>query len=175
MEKWLTDGVAPPPSRYPRLADGTLVAAAKVAFPTLPGVQSPTVVEQHRRDGTLVPFLVPQVDADGNERAGIRTPESLVPLATYTGWNFRNASIGGTKTLVSLLGARIPLPKTAAERTAAGDPRRSIAERYASKAAYLSEAQRVAADLVRDGYLLAGDADKVLRRMDEQWMASSDH
>ena len=175
MEKWLTDGVAPPPSRYPRLADGTLVAAAQGAFPTLPGVQSPTVVEQHRRDGTLVPFLVPQVDADGNERAGIRTPESLVPLATYTGWNFRNASIGGTKTLVSLLGARIPLPKTAAERTAAGDPRRSIAERYASKAAYLSEAQRVAADLVRDGYLLAGDAEKVLRRMDEQWMASSDH
>ncbi|MGC4082268.1 MAG: alpha/beta hydrolase domain-containing protein [Vicinamibacterales bacterium] len=84
MKRWLHDGTAPPPSRYPRLADGTLVPAARVAFPAIPGVQSPRTIEQHHRDGQLVPFLVPQVDADGNEVAGVRTPESLVPLATYT-------------------------------------------------------------------------------------------
>src|SRR5205085_10914293 len=68
-------------------------------------------------------FLVPQVDADGNERAGIHLPEVSVPLATYTGWNFRNAKIGGTDQLVSLLGSYIPLTATKAEREAAKDPR----------------------------------------------------
>ena len=43
---------------------------------------------------SALPFLVPQVDADGNERAGIRVPEQLVPLATTTGWNFRAERIG---------------------------------------------------------------------------------
>ena len=33
MDKWVRDRVAPPPSRYPRLQDGTLVRAADVAFP----------------------------------------------------------------------------------------------------------------------------------------------
>lgn len=172
MEKWLADGTAPPPSRYPRLSDRTLVEASTVAFPAIPGVQSPRVVEQHRRDGKLVPFLVPQVDADGNEVAGVRTAESLVPLATYTGWNFRNSSIGGTTTLVSLLGARIPFQKTAADAAAAKDPRKSIAERYPSKDAYLGQARRAADELVKNGYLLAVDVDKVMRRMDEQWNAS---
>ena len=32
--------------------------------------------------GAPLPFLVPQVDADGNERAGVRLPEVAVPLAT---------------------------------------------------------------------------------------------
>ena len=169
MEKWMRDGTAPPPSQYPKLSDGTLVAADKVAFPAIPGVQSPTAVEQHRRDGTLIPFLVPQVDADGNERAGVRTPESSVPLATYTGWNFRNSSIGGTRLLVSLLGSRIPLPKTAAEAAAAHDPRKPIDERYPSRDAYMAAARQAADALVKNGYLLAGDADQVMKRMEQQW------
>ena len=37
MDEWLRGGAAPPPSRYPRLADKTLVRAAEVAFPSLPG------------------------------------------------------------------------------------------------------------------------------------------
>ena len=173
MEKWIADGTAPPPSRYPKLGDGTLVEASKVSFPGIPGVQSPRVVEQHRRDGKLIPFLVPQVDADGNEVAGVRTPESLVPLATYTGWNFRNTAIGGTTTLVSLLGSRLPFPRTADEASARKDPRKPIASRYASKDAYLAAARRAADDLVKGGYLLRGDVDHVMRRMDEQWTAST--
>ena len=31
--------------------------------------------------------LITNVDADGNETAGIRLPEIAVPLGTYTGWN----------------------------------------------------------------------------------------
>jgi hypothetical protein len=169
MEHWLRNGTAPPPSQYPKLSDGTLVGANKIAFPSVPGVQSPAIVEQHRRDGHMIPFLVPQVDADGNELAGIRTPESLVAVATYTGWNFRSRSIGGTKQLVSLLGSRIPFPKTAAQATAAGDPRKSIEARYPSKEVYLAAAQEAADRLVKAGYLLKGDVGQVMRRMELQW------
>lgn len=172
MEKWLREGAAPPASQYPKLADGTLVAVDKVAFPAIAGVQAPAVVEQHRRDGKLIPFLVPQVDADGNERAGIRTPESLVPLATYTGWNFRNQNSGGTKLLVSLLGSRIPFPKSAADAAASKDPRKAVTERYPSRDAYLAKAKQATDELVKGGYLLAGDVQQVMKRMDDQWNAS---
>lgn len=172
MEGWLRTGTLPPPSRYPRLADGSLVSAAKVAFPAIPGVQPPVIVEQHRRDGKLIPFLVPQVDADGNEFAGVRTPESLVPLATYTGWNFRSQSIGGTTRLVPLLGARIPFPRTAAEGAKAHDSRPAVETRYPSKDAYLASAQQAAERLVRDGFLLESDVAQVMARMDAQWTMS---
>jgi Alpha/beta hydrolase domain len=146
--------------------------ADKVAFPAIPGVQAPTIVEQHRRDGKLIPFLVPQVDADGNERAGIRTAESLVPLATYTGWNFRNQSTGGSKLLVSLLGSRIPLPRTAADAAATHDPRKPVSERYASRDAYLAAGREAAGRLVKERYLLEGDLPQVMRRMEQQWTES---
>ena len=60
-----------------------------------------------------VPFLVTQVDGDGNERAGVRLPELAVPLATYTGWNFRSPAIGGADQLVNLLGSAIPFARDA--------------------------------------------------------------
>jgi hypothetical protein len=169
MEQWLREGTAPPPSQYPKLSNGTLVDAGTIAFPAIPHVQSPTIVEQHRRDGHKIPFLVPQVDADGNELAGIRTPESLVAVATYTGWNFRNPSIGGTKQLVSLLGSRIPFPRTTAAAAADGDPRKPIEERYPSKERYLGAAQEAADRLVKSGYLLKDDVGQVMRRMEQQW------
>ena len=173
MEKWMKDGTAPPISRYPKLADGSLVPVDKVAFPALAKVQSPKRIPAIQRDGKKVPFLVPQVDADGNETAGVRTAESLVPLATYTGWNFRNRSIGGPALLVSLLGSRIPFARTAVEASASGDPRKPIADRYASREAYLSAAKSVAADLVKGGYLLSQDVEHVMTRMAEQWDATA--
>jgi len=169
MEQWLLKGTPPPASRYPRLSDGTLVLAKAVKFPAIPGVQSPTIVEQHRRDGQLVPFLVPQVDADGNEVAGVRTAESRVPLATYTGWNFRNQSSGGGTMLVSLLGSRTAFPRTAADAAATKDPRTPVSDRYPSRGAYLAQAQEVCDDLVKGGYLLATDVPQVMRRMEQQW------
>ncbi len=171
MEQWLRTGTAPPPSQHPRLADGTLVPASAVRFPAIPGVQSPGFIETHQRNGQPIPFLVPQVDADGNETAGIRTAESRVPLATYTGWNYRNAATGGTRLLVSLLGSRIPFARTVAERTASNDPRPAVAERYASGEAYRERARAAVEDTVARGFLLQGDAAAVLARMDEQWRA----
>jgi len=119
--------------------------------------------------GAPLPFLVPQVDADGNERAGIRLPEVAVPLATYTGWNFRNEKIGGTSQLVALLGSYIPLAQTKADRDASRDPRGSIAERYSSREQYLDKIGKAASDLVKDGYLLPGDAAAIVKRATDHW------
>jgi hypothetical protein len=169
MTDWVVKAAEPPPSQVPRLADGTLVPTSKLRFPALPGVQSPALIQGPRHEGRDLPFLVPQVDADGNELAGIRTAEQRVPMATYTGWNFRNASIGGTKQLVSLLGMALPFAKTKVDREKAGDPRLSVDERYPSKEAYLAKASAVTDALVNGRYLLAEDAPRVRSRVEAHW------
>jgi hypothetical protein len=171
MDRWVRQDVAPPASRYPRLSDGTLVRAAEISFPALPGVQSPRMLHGARQNSKALPFLVPQVDADGNERAGVRTPEQAVPVATYTGWNFRSPSIGAPTQLVSLMGSSIPFAKSAADRQAS-DPRKSIAERYPSKDRYMELTREHLTKLVREGYLLAEDEAAVMKRAEEQWAIS---
>ncbi len=171
MTDWVVKGSEPPASQVPKLADGTLVPIARLKFPVLRGVQSPTIIQGPRHEGRDLPFLVPQVDADGNELSGIRTAEQRVPMATYAGWNFRNASIGGTNQLVSLLGMALPFAKTKAEREKAGDPRLSLEERYPAKDAYLAKASAVTDALVAGRYLLAGDVAGVTSRIEAHWQS----
>jgi hypothetical protein len=183
MHKWVKEGAAPPPSRYPRLQDHTLVPAAAIAFPAIPGVASPRGLSAGVRienpylqgrsgAGTPLPLLVPAVDEDGNERAGIRLPDVAVPLATYTGWNFRKPSIGAPNELVSLLGSSIFFPLTRAARDAAKDPRRSIEERYRSQEEYLAAVEQATDALVKAGYLLVDDEPRILQRASDQWDAA---
>ena len=112
---------------------------------------------------------LPQVDADGNETAGIRLPATAVPLATYTGWNLRTPGIGAPDELYSMVGSFIPFARTKAERVKAGDPRLSIEERYVSKQAYIDKAQAAAHDLVQGGYLLERDVPQVVARASAEW------
>ena len=180
MDDWLRTNKAPPQSRYPQLANNTLVPAAKVAFPALPGVRAPQqlpagprapnpLVAKDGGAGTTLPYLVPQTDKDGVELAGVRLPDIEAPLATYTGWNFRNVGVGGEDTLYPLLGSYIPFPATAAARAVAKDPRAAIAERYASKQAYLEKIRTAADKLVADRFLLADDLPAVLDRAGRHW------
>jgi len=185
MHKWVKEGAPPPPSLYPRLKDGSLVPAASIAFPAIPGVTSPHRLnagsrvrnplnpDTWRNDrpdvGWPLPLLVPAVDEDGNERAGIQLPEVAVPLATNTGWNFRKPEIGSPNQLVSLLGSSIPFPATRAAREAAKDPRRSIEERYKSQDDYLAKIEQAADALVKAGYLLVDDEPRILQRAGDQW------
>ncbi len=171
LTRWVTDGVAPPASQHPQFKEdgSTIVNAAEIRFPALPGVQSPRIVAPGRDRGRVLPLLVSQVDADGNEVAGIRLPEVAVPLATYTGWNFRSAEVGGTNELVSLAGSSIPFPATRAARQASGDPRRSVEERYASKSDYARQVREAADKLVKDRYLLADDVNAIVTRAEETW------
>ena len=56
-------------------------------------------------------ILVPKVDADGNDIAGIRLPAIEVPVGTYTGWNLRPRGLAEGE-LSGLLGSFIPFAKT---------------------------------------------------------------
>jgi len=179
MEKWVEDGTAPPASRYPRLKDHTLVAARNVAWPKIPGVASPQAAYAGVRGpnrllprdgaGAPLPYLVPQVDRDGNPVGGLRLPDVAVPLATYTGWNFRNNAIGGTEQFFPLLGGYIPFARAKVEREQARDPRLSVEERYHSRDEYLKLVQDAAASLVRDGYLLSDDVPAIVKHAGEHW------
>jgi len=168
MDRWVREGTPPPASQYPKLSDGTLVRRETVAFPAIPGVQSPRIIQPAQQGSTALPFLVPQVDSDGNERAGIRSVEQAVPVATYTGWNFRSPAVGAPKELVSLMGSSIPFAATD-DAKRPDDPRRSVASRYASKEQYLTRAREHADTLVKGGYLLAADVPQVIKRMEELW------
>lgn len=169
MDRWVRHGVVPPASQHPKLADGTLVKASELSFPLIPGVQSPRTIPGGRDGATVLPFLVPAVDADGNERSGVRTAEHAIPLATFTGWNFRNQAIGATSQLVGLMGSAIPFARTHADKRIG---RRSIVERYDSRDRYLALASAYCATLVDGGYLLADDVARVMERMTAQWDAA---
>src|SRR5262249_35157902 len=145
----------------------------QVRFPEIAGVQNPRIIPAARQAGKPLPFLVPQVGEDGNELSGVRTAEQAVPMATYTGWNFRNQSIGGTNYLVNLLGSQIPLAATKAEREAKHDPRKSVEERYGSRDAYINAARQVEEILVKDRLLLSEDLPQVMKRIEEQWSVVS--
>lgn len=109
-----------------------------------------------------VPYgvLVPQVDEDGNDLAGIRSVALRVPLATYTGWNM-GAPGRFEDGLCSLSGSYVPFAPTEADRVP-GDPRRSVQARYGSHDGYVAAVRAAAADLVAHRYLLPGDAARLI-------------
>lgn len=172
LDRWVRDGVEPPVSKYPRLADSTLTTVDALKWPALPNIPSPRLIPEPRRangDGPsgAWPFLVPQVDEDGNELAGIRLPDQAVPIGTLTGWNFRTPSSGNPNAIVPLLGSLVPFAKTAADR--AGDPRKSLEERYRGRADYLGRVTEAGLALVKQGYVLREDLPFLLERAAAGW------
>jgi hypothetical protein len=119
--------------------------------------------------GKAFPVLVPQVDGDGNERDGVRLPEITVPLATYTGWNLRDPSIGASDQRVPFEGSYLPFPKTEAARAKSGDPRASIATRYPSQGAYVARYGTAVDELIREGWILPEDRAALLERARREW------
>ena len=104
--------------------------------------------------------LVPKVDADGNEIAGIRSPDVAVPLGTRTGWNFRGA--GFAQGALMIVGSYLPFAATAKERLAKGDPRLSLEERYPSHEHFVNAVARAAAELQKERLLIAEDVERYL-------------
>ena len=173
LHLWEAEGTPPPSSRVPRLADGTLVSVTAVKFPAIPGVSDPRRITGpgRRIAGGVVslPHLVPQVDSDGNDVAGVRDPEVAVPLATTTGWNFRAASVGNPGDIYQLLGSYIPFATTRARRGSAQDPRLSIEERYRDRDDYLARVRSAAMLLIRERLMLEEDLEGVLARARAHW------
>ncbi len=196
LDQWADQGIQPPPSNFPKLVDrgvgqgegspkgkdegATLVtlAEAAAAFPVIPGVNFPTVMNQYELLNfgpefgtaggilTLQPPLlgpsyhmfVPKPGDDGIDIAGIRPMQIRVPLGTTTGWNIR-APGHRFPDLCNLTGSFIPFAQTKAERLATGDPRPSIEERYKTHDGFVRAVRRAADELVRERFLLQVDAD----------------
>ena len=61
-----------------------------------------------------------------------------------------------------LNGGYIPFARTKAERTASGDPRLSLEERYATHDGYVAAVKAAAAKSVADHFLYQEDADRLI-------------
>lgn len=170
LYEWVAEDRAPPPSRFPTVGNGGLVAPRATGFPNIPGVTyTGSVNGLHLMDFSTMPptagraytVLVGRVDADGNMVDGIRPPNLVAPLGTYTGWNLRAEGFGAGDQCAGG-GSFVPFAATRAERMANGDPRLSIEERYADHAAYVRAVREAADALVRDRLLLRADADDIV-------------
>jgi hypothetical protein len=183
LEKWITEGKEPPLSSYPTLLSKTLSVPDKtsIGWPDIPGVpyngkvnelplldygpqydfknvsgilsEEPPKVKSDQSYKTLVP----KVNKDGNEIAGVRGISIRVPLGTYTGWALRRKGFGEGD-LSSLNGMFIPFKNTRKDRLEKKDPRLSLKERYGSHEKYVEEVIKAANELVKEGFLLPEDA-----------------
>jgi hypothetical protein len=187
---WVVSGTLPPPSQYPRLDRGELASPTRVAmgFPSIPGVPLPdgllnpfyqydfgiefryndlsgVITIQPPPIRQILPTVVPKVDADGNEKAGVASVLHQVPLGTYTGWNTVASGFYAGR-IRNNAGAFIPFAKTKTERVASGDPRPSLEERYGTHDQYVAQVRGAAERLVRGRYLLRDDADRLVAQAD---------
>jgi hypothetical protein len=180
LDRWVSEGVEPPPSEFPRLADGTAVTREALlaqfdAFPDIALLDPDQLPRLRRLDlgpdtdrgiarlpaqtGEPYPSFASAVDADGNEIAGIRVPDVSVPVATHTGWMPRHPDTGGPGQFLDMMGTTLPFAPTERERAETGDPRPSIAERYRDRDDYLARARQAAQDLADAGHIVVEDID----------------
>jgi hypothetical protein len=187
LDRWVADGVEPPPSAYPRIADATLTTPDRAGWPAIPGFDLPQqplrafhldfgpdwskgiVSVEPPEVGKPFAVKVPAVDTDGNVRAGIRLPDIAVPLATQAGWNYRDASIGAPDRLAGEIGSYIPFARTRADRERAHDPRPSIEERYRNRDEYVGRYAAATLELVQQGYVLSEDVADLLKHAVEHY------
>ena len=190
LDAWARIGTEPPPSQYPSISGGELVALQDVRFPAAPSFPLTSYMPQvWRMDygpnyattrvitreppqlGAPFRVLVPQVNADGNDVSGIRLPEVAVPLGTYTGWNVTVPQLSDLRYLAGLVGGFEPFPLTKEQRETSGDARLSINERYAGRQDYLNRIRKAADNLVRLRFMRKEDVPAVVRRAEGIWNA----
>lgn len=118
----------------------------------------------------VIKTLVPRVDANGNETGGVPTVQNDAPLGTYLGWNITagpgdvgyDGRLFHAGQVCNYVGGMVPFFKTKAQRLAAGDPRRSLEERYGTHAGYVAAVTAAANNAFANGYLLAVDCDALI-------------
>jgi hypothetical protein len=198
LEQWVCNGVEPPASAVPRLGNGTAmprptVLATLACFPGVtpadaahlpslphfdPGQTSTDGVVRVPSDGEAwgaYPSYVSAIDADGNEVAGWRLPDLIVPLGTHTGWNPRATHTGAPNQLLDMIGSTIPFAIDEATRATSGDPRPSILKRYPDRATYLERVMQASNEAIADGHVLAEDRDLLVRLAADRWDAIVGH
>ena len=183
MAKWIADGKEPPASRYPRIADGSLVASHTdrginpAAWNPLEGVNHPSAIyrpaaadygSRWEREGIIDSHpqvaigyynpLVPAVNLDNNDSAEttVLSPLTQAPVATFVPWNLRAEATGAPLSLARLAGGYIPLPTSPNEAAQTRDVRHSLTELYQDFDEYLAQFEAATDKLIAEGYLLAG-------------------
>jgi len=191
---WACDGVEPPPSAIPFLADRSAVTRDRTMYdvsgmtaiyqvltrrmwnlPTLglgdrvaEGIgEYPPMVSLTK----VYPAYVSAVDTDGNEIAGVRLPDVSVAVATHIGWNPRDNSIGGLDETYQMWGSSVPFPASIADQERVADPRAPISERYTGREDYTARVRVATEALVSARHLLAEDAAVVEANALARWDA----
>lgn len=182
MVNWVKDEALPPPSVYPKIADGTLVPSHlsdgtinPAAWNPLPGINHPKAMykvgyadfgERFLSQGIIdihptttdqyYEPMVPRVGSDNNDQPGNTLLPALtaVPLGTFVPWNLRSTASGADTELARLAGGYVPFPRTPEEATATKDPRIAISDLYAGFEDYLRRYEAATDELIRKGYLL---------------------
>jgi hypothetical protein len=184
IDDWADKGIKPPKSNYPQKKDLVSLADYRAAFPTIPGVEPLSVMNEltvlnfgpfFDSEGgvqTLLPpvlgprytVLVPRPRRDGDGAAGIDTMFTRAPLGTNVGWNIRAGF--RAPDLCSLSGSFIPFAETRAERLSSGDSRLSLEERYKNHDGFVKAVEKAANQLVRERFLLEEDAETFIGAAD---------
>lgn len=184
--EWVRDGKAPPASVYPTIANGQLVApdARALGWRDIPGAPSPdgkinrmfnqnfgqafryndlsgVLTRQPPHIGREIPMLVPRLDDDGNETAGIRSVQVMVPLGSYLGWNVQASGFYKGEGC-SFAGGFIPFRETKGERMAAHDPRPSLEERYDTHGGFVARVAAAAKQHRAAGWLTDEDVRNII-------------
>src|SRR5213592_2211546 len=194
LDEW-SNGTLPPPSRVPRLADGTLVAPlpqSGMGFPNIPGVTytglkttrylldyGPHFYETGIAAVNPPVIMPPYQD---NPASGPIYP-SFVPKTDSDGNDIAGVRLPDVTVPLATYtgwalragpqandgcegsGQMIPFARTKAERMASGDPRPSVEERYPSFGQYSSAVIRAIDGLVRARLMLCEDADDAQARL----------
>lgn len=146
---WVDHGVEPSPSTVP--AEGEL-STREAVLARFAATGRPTP----RLDSFVQPAgPVPDVDATGNEIAGIRLPEVAAPVGVHTGWNLRHPDMGAPDDELFLVGS-----------TWWFDEVPPLEE-------HLARTRAVLDDLVRRRLLLQVDVARLLTRAERAWQAAS--
>ncbi len=193
LDRWVSQGVEPPPNRHARLDDGTAVTRRDLldSFDAIPDLVKPDPdrlwilrevdmgPEAHSgigrypaQEGRTYPCFVPSLDTDGNEVAGIRLPDLEVPVGTHAGWNPRDPDTGAPEQIIPMQGFTSFFAPTRKAREAAGDKRPSVQERYQSREAYMVQVWQAAQRLVAQRYVLEEDVEIIVEACADRYDAA---
>lgn len=183
MYDWVANDELPPPSRYPKISEGTLVSSHingrinREAWNALDGINHPSsiykprhtnygqrwqserIIDQHPDySDHEYNAMVPAVNTDNNDLAEstVLPPLTQVPLGTFVPWNLRSPVFGAEESLARLTGGYIPYPDNTAAAVQMRDPRNSIEGLYPSFDDYLNEFEQATDELIEEGFLLPG-------------------
>lgn len=187
LKGWVSEGTPPPPSQFPKIADGSLVPFDQYQPPLPAGMDSPVgphvayranygsewnegvASMQPPRLGPPFTTLVPAVDRFGNDRSGVRNLEIAVPLASYLPWSLRHG-LANPREMDDFYGTLIPLRIEVPDSgTELADPRPAINSLYRDRRDFLLKSCAAADELVAAGYVLQEDSDGLIRRAGETW------